>query len=150
MSTRPSSPVAEAPVLAANTLPTTASLPQAVATAAAAGQPLVVMTTLRGCPYCDLIRGSYLGPMLRNGQVHAIQLDIRDRNAILQGFAGRTTPMAQAKAWKATFAPTVLFLGPRGEELAERLVGVAVPDLYGGFLDARLSEARQRLVSLKS
>jgi hypothetical protein len=107
------------------------------------------MTTLKGCPYCDLVRGSYLGPMLRDGQVHAIQLDMRDRSAPLQGFGGRTTPMAQVKAWKATFAPTVLFLGPKGEELAERLVGVAVPDLYGGFLDARLTEARQQLKTLR-
>jgi len=47
--------------------------------------------------------------------------------------------------WKARFTPTVLFFGPDGRELAERLVGVAVPDFYGDYLSARLSEARRKL-----
>lgn len=104
------------------------------------------MTTLAGCPYCDLVRNHHLLPMLRQGRVHAIQIDIRDRNSALQDFGGSlTTPADQAKAWKARFAPTVLFLGLRGEELAERLVGVAVPDFYGDYLDDRLQQARARL-----
>lgn len=45
-------------------------------------------------------------------------------------------------------APTVLFLGPRGEELAERLVGVAVEEMYGDFLQARLQEARTKLAKM--
>lgn len=127
-------------------LPTPASLRGATQAAAAHGEPLVVMTTLTGCPYCDLVRNHHLLPMLRQGQVHAIQVDIRDRTGNLQGFDGSmTTPADQAKAWKARFAPTVLFLGPEGRELAERLVGVAVPDFYAEYLDARLTEARARL-----
>ena len=114
--------------------------------AAARGEPLVVMTTLTGCPYCDLVRNHHLLPMLRQGQVHAIQIDVRDRTSTLQGFDGSmTTPADQAKAWKARFAPTVLFLGPKGDELAERLVGVAVADFYGEYLNERLQQARARL-----
>ena len=58
---------------------------------------------------------------------------------------GCSIPADQARAWKARFAPTVLFLGPNGQELAERLVGVAVPDFYGEYLEARLTEARSKL-----
>ena len=131
---------------ASPTLPSPASLRGAAQTSAARGEPLVVMTTLTGCPYCDLVRNHYLLPMLRQGQVHAIQIDTRDRTSNLQGFDGSmTTPADQAKAWKARFAPTVLFLGAKGEELAERLVGVAVPDFYGEYLDERLRQARARL-----
>ena len=84
--------------------------------------------------------------MRREGKVQAVQIDIRDRSSNLQGFMGEnTTPAEQARLWKARFAPTVLFLGPKGQELAERLVGVAVPDFYGDSLDARLMEARKRL-----
>ena len=84
--------------------------------------------------------------MLRQGQVHAIQLDTRDRSSNLQGFDGSmTTPADQTGAWKARFTPTVLFLGPDGKELAERLVGIAVPDFYGEYLDERLRQARARL-----
>jgi len=127
-------------------LPSPSSLRAVAQAAALRGEPLVVMTTLSGCPYCDLVRNHYLLPMRREGLVQAVQIDIRDRTSNLQGFAGEsTTPADQAMAWKARFAPTVLFLGPHGQELAERLVGVAVPDFYGEYLQARLSEARRKL-----
>lgn len=127
-------------------LPSPSSLRAAAQAAAARGEPLVVMTTLAGCPYCDLVRNHHLLPLRREGAVQAVQIDIRDRTSNLQGFAGEnTTPAEQARAWKARFAPTVLFLGPNGQELAERLVGVAVPDFYGDYLQARLSEARNKL-----
>jgi hypothetical protein len=133
----------------AATLPTTASLPDAAIRAAQQGHALVVMTTLRGCPYCDVVRGHYLAPMMKAGQLQAIQLDLTDRQSSLVGFDGRpTTPYAQVRAWKATFAPTVLFFGPRGDELAERLVGIAVADMYGSYLEARLLQSRQ-LLALK-
>ncbi|MBA4257290.1 MAG: hypothetical protein C0445_15630 [Polaromonas sp.] len=128
------------------TLPSTDSLPAAARAAALRGKPLVVMTTLNGCPYCDVVRGHYLAPMTRAGDIHAIQLDMTDRRTPLLGFDGRpTTAHAQIKAWQAPMAPTVLFLGPTGEELAERLVGIAVQDLYGDYLNARLQEATVNL-----
>ena len=146
--------VASTPDLPAKTpphtaaLPTTDSLPAAARAAAAQGQPLVVMTTLKGCPFCDVVRNNYLGPMLRQGQVVAIQLDMTDRTSALTGFDGKpTTPAAQVTAWKARLAPTVLFLGPDGRELAERLRGVAVQDMFGAYLDMRLREAHQRLTA---
>lgn len=142
----PNADAALIPPKSVNALPTPASLRGAAQAAAARGEPLVVMTTLPGCPYCDLVRNHYLLPMRKAGQVHAVQLDIRDRRGNLQGFKGEmTTPANQAKAWKARFAPTVLFFGPTGQELAERLEGVAVPDFYGEYLEARLTEARRKL-----
>lgn len=127
-------------------LPSPTSLRGSAQAAVARGEPLVVMTTLSGCPYCDLVRNHHLLPMLRQGQLHAVQLDVRDRTSNLQAFDGSmTTPAEQTRAWNARFAPTVLFLGAKGEELAERLVGVAVPDFYGEYLDARLQQARARL-----
>lgn len=127
-------------------LPVPASLRGAAQAAAARREPLVVMTTLAGCPYCDLVRDRHLLPMLREGRVVAVQLDVRDRTTNLQGFAGENTSAAELlREWKARFTPTVLFFGPDGRELADRLVGVAVPDFYGDYLDARLTEARSRL-----
>jgi thioredoxin-related protein len=126
-------------------LPSTTSLRASARAAARMGEPLVVMTTLDGCPYCDLVR-QHLVPMQRQGQVQAVQLDIRDRQTRLEDFQGRdSSPAEQAGLFKARFAPTVLFLGPQGDELAERLVGMAVPDLYGGYLEVRLDESRARL-----
>ena len=133
-------------MVTAAALPTPASLRGAALAAAARGEPLVVMTTLKGCVYCELVRNNYLAPMRREGLVVAVQLDVQDRQSNLQGFAGdATTPADQARAWKARFTPTVMFFGPDGQELAERLVGVAVPDFYGEYLEARMTEARGKL-----
>jgi hypothetical protein len=75
-----------------------------------------------------------------------VQVDVRDRRTLLQGFQGESASPAELVAsWKAKFAPTVLFFGARGEELAERLEGVAVPDFYGEYLAARLEQARLKL-----
>lgn len=130
----------------ASGLPTPASLRLAVETAAARGEPLIVMTTLTGCPYCDLVRQHHLMPMVREEGIQAVQFDTRDRSRPVQDFHGQTTTQADlTKAWKARFAPTVLFFGPGGRELAERLVGVAVPDFYGEYLAQRLAQARKFL-----
>lgn len=43
------------------------------------------------------------------------------------------------------FAPTVLFLGPRDDEVAARLVGAGVPDSDGAHFEQRLVTARKTL-----
>ena len=127
-------------------LPVPASLPQTAAAAKARRQPLVLLITLPGCVYCELVRRSYLMPLLPDTGLQAWQLDVTDRRAPLLGFDGKpTNAAAQAKAWRATFTPTVLFLGSRGEELAERLVGIAVPDFFGAFLEERIESSRKLL-----
>ncbi len=127
-------------------LPVPTSLPQAVLAAKATGQPLVLLISLPGCVYCELVRRSYLMPLLPEHGVQAFQLDVTNKSTPLIGFDGKpTTAASQAKAWKATFTPTVLFLGSQGQELAERLVGIAVPDFFGAFLEQRLAAARKVL-----
>ena len=53
-----------------------------------------------------------------------------------------TTHDALVRAWQVKAAPTVLFLGPGGREVADRLVGGS-PDFYSAYLDGRLERARQ-------
>ena len=128
-------------------LPTPKSLPQVALGAKALGQPLVLLVTLPGCVYCELVRRNYLMSLLQESGLQAWQLDITNRSTPLIGFDGQaTTAAAQIKAWKATFTPTVLFLGSKGEELAERLVGIAVPDFYGAYLEQRLATAHKAIL----
>ncbi len=129
-------------------LPVPASLRQAALAAKAKGEPLVMLISLTGCVYCELVRRSYLLPARLNDGLQAWQLDVTDKTPPLAGFQGEaTTAFSQAKAWKASFTPTVLFLGSQGQELAERLVGIAVPDFYGAYLEQRLVTARKALKS---
>jgi hypothetical protein len=136
-----------APALAKDTaLPVPTSLPQAALSAQAKGEPLVLLISLPGCVYCELVRRSYLLPARLNDGLQAWQLNVNDRITRLVGFDEKpTTAVAQANAWKATFTPTVLFIGSQGQELAERLVGIAVPDFYGAYLEQRLTTARKAL-----
>lgn len=127
-------------------LPVPASLPQAARAAAARGEPLVVMVTLRGCAFCDVVRRHHLLPMLRRGEVHAVQVDMLDRATPLEGFDGRRiTGYELARAWRLSVAPTLLFLDAGGRELAERLEGMGLAEFYGPYLEERLRQARQRL-----
>ena len=127
-------------------LPVPASLPAAAEAAARLGEPMVLLVTLPGCPFCELVRRSYLLPARQDAGLQSWQLDVTNRTTALLGFDGETTTAAlQTSTWKASFAPTVLFLGARGQELAERLVGIALPDFYGAYLEDRLATAREVL-----
>ena len=127
-------------------LPVLTSLPQAAQAAKAKGEPLIVLISLPGCVYCELVRRNYLLPARLNDGLQAWQLNVNDNTAPLTGFdRKRTTAALQARAWKATFTPTVLFIGSQGQELAERLVGIAVPDFYGSYLEQRLTTARKTI-----
>ena len=125
-------------------LPVPLSLAQAAVSAKAKGEPLVLLISLPGCVYCELVRRNYLLPARNDSGLQAWQLNVNDNTTRLMGFDGKpTTAATQAKAWKATFTPTVLFIGSRGQELAERLVGIAAPDFYGSYLEDRLAAARK-------
>ena len=131
-------------------LPVPASLPAAAGIAALKNEPLVLLISLPGCPFCELVRRNYLLPAQRDGSLQAWQLNISDRTTPLTGFDGQaTTAAAQIAAWKAGFTPTVLFLGPAGQDLAERLVGLASVDFYGAYLEERLAQARRAVVALR-
>ena len=127
-------------------LPVPKTLPTAALLAKTKGEPMVVLISLPGCVYCELVRRSYLLPARLNDGLQAWQLNVNDNVTPLIGFDGAlTTAAQQSKAWKATFTPTVLFIGSQGQELAERLVGIAVPDFYGAYLEQRLATARKSL-----
>ena len=128
-------------------LPVPASLRHAARDANAKGTPLVLLASLPGCPYCELVRRNYLLPMRAEG-LHAWQINVTDRKQAIAGFFGEsTTGAALAARWKATFTPTVLFFDAQGTELAERLVGVASPDFYGSYLDEAVLAAGKKLAS---
>jgi hypothetical protein len=49
------------------------------------------------------------------------------------------------RQWQISVTPTVLFFGPGGKEVAERLEGASLPDFYGAYLDQRLEKGRLAL-----
>lgn len=126
-------------------LPLASSLADELAAALRAGQPLVVMVSLDGCPFCRLVRDSYLVPLRRENGQPVVQVDMRSSVA-LRDFAGRAvTHDSLVSALRVSIAPTLLFVGPGAKEVAPRLEGVGAPDFYGAYLDDRLRAARRAL-----
>ncbi len=126
-------------------LPVPASLQQAAQAAFAQREPLVLLVSLPGCPYCELVRRSYLLPQRAEG-LPVWQIDVTDQRRPILDFAGEPASGAVlARRWKASFAPTVLFFDRQGQEIAPRLIGIAVPDFYGAYLDDAWALARKKL-----
>ncbi|MDP3761423.1 MAG: thioredoxin family protein [Ramlibacter sp.] len=134
-----------APAAHAAALPAAQSLGSELAQALRAGKPLVVMASLDGCPYCRLVRDNYLAPLLREGAIAVVQLDMQSAEAVT-GFDGaRSTHQAMLRGWSVKVAPTLLFFGKGAREAAPRLEGASIPDFYGAYLDERLRTARRAL-----
>jgi len=133
------------PAARAAELPLAHNLKDELAAALARRQPLVVMVSLEGCPFCKVARNNYLAPMHEQEGLQVAQVDMRSRTRVLD-FAGKAvTHDDLARQWKIRIAPTVLFFGRGGAEVAERLVGGYIPDFYGAYLDQRLEQARASL-----
>ncbi len=127
-------------------LPTPTSLREAALAAQSQGEPLVLLVSLPGCVWCELLRRNYLAPMRQEG-VHAFQITVNDRQLAVANFQGQPSHGADiAAAYRATFTPTLMFLNSQGQETVKRIVGVASADLIGALIDARLATARQSVL----
>lgn len=133
-----------AAIAAPVTLPSTESLAASLDQALRVKQPLVVMVSLHGCAFCKVVRENYLRPLFEAG-LPVVQLDMRDTRLVLDTDGSTVTQDAWIKKRGIKLAPTVLFLGPQGREVAERLKGAYLPDFYGAYLDEQLAVARRAL-----
>ena len=123
------------------TLPATDSLQAELAKAIKKNAPLLVMVSLDGCPFCKIARENYLAPLREQQGLLVFQVNMRSQRAI-KNFAGLTLTQDELiRSWGVKVAPTVLFFGRGGLEMAERLVGGYIPDFYGAYLDERLQLA---------
>lgn len=113
------------------------------------GMPLIVMLSLAGCPHCEVVRRSHLLPLFRNGPatqkplIRQIEINGHD---LVRDFSGRATTHAEfAGRYRFGIAPVVMFFDAKGEMIAAPLVGSMIPDFYGAYFDAALTEARSNL-----
>ena len=119
-------------------LPRPVSLPNA----ARGGEPLVVLVSLPGCPFCERIRRSHLLPLQREQGQGVVQLDLGTATSVIDFDGVQRSHDAVVRSWRVTMAPTVLMFDAAGAEIAERLVGAGLADFYGAYLDQRLQTAR--------
>ena len=128
----------------AATLPAAQSLPDELARALNKKQVLIVMVSLEGCVFCRQARQSHLSPMALSGTT-IVQVDMRKNQPVLD-FAGKlTTHDELTRRWKVSITPTLLFFGPGGKEVAERMEGAYHPDFYGPYLEDRMAQGLKAL-----
>jgi thioredoxin-related protein len=128
------------------TLPESKSLAFEIAQSLKTSKPLVVLVSLDNCPFCKISRENYLIPLMREQSVSVVQVNLGHTTAIIDSQGSRTTQAALINSWQIKAAPTILFLGKNGQELAPRLVGGSTSDFYGAYLQERID---QSVASLK-
>lgn len=115
----------------------------------AQGLPTILFVTEPGCPYCHELRRQVLFPMLRAGELQEIAL-IREVSAhatfeFIDVNGGVVDGASFAKTMGVFALPTLMFIGPTGEELADRMVGIANLEMYEFFLKASIETATRQI-----
>jgi len=111
--------------------------------------PILIAFTADYCHYCEVIKDEFLKPMILSGD-YTDKVLIREAEVNsytnIRGFSGEQIGLDNlAVQYRATMTPTIILLGPEGELLAERLVGVTTVDFYGGYLDNAIDAALAQL-----
>ncbi len=123
--------------------PVPSSLQDELAIAIRAREPLVVMISLDGCPFCKIARENYLAPLVREQGLRVVQINMQHKEQVKDVRGVSKTHEDLITELKVTIAPTLIFYGRNGAEVAERLVGIGSEDFYGAYLDQRIHTARQ-------
>ena len=118
------------------------SLQDELAQALKASHPLVLMVSLDGCPFCKIARENYLAPLVREQGLRVVQINMQHKDAVKDVLGVNRTQEQLIAELGVTVAPTLIFYGPAGREIAERLVGIGSEDFYGAYLDQRVATAR--------
>jgi thioredoxin-related protein len=113
------------------------------------GIPLLLAVTRIECGYCATLKREILKPMIIAGD-HPERVLIRELNldstSSVTGFDGQPASCwSVANGYEALFSPTVLLVGPGGEELTDRIVGLNTPEMYGWYLDRAIAAATRAL-----
>ena len=152
-------------------LPQPRSLDALLEQVAGDGRPIVAMFSLQGCAWCEAVRREQLAGLAREQAsrgIRVVEFDMRDERAFdaaparraraqapaasaqsaaaaATTIAGAGSPATLARLMGIRTAPTLVFLGPTGEEVAPRLVGYGSPDFYSAYLEERIDRAKAAL-----
>jgi thioredoxin-related protein len=113
-------------------------------------KPVVMITEISNCPYCERIKREFLGPLSVSTDfgpnITIVSINLESRASMLDFSGNKTTQDDWAMNMKVDFSPTVLVLHPvTGERLAEDIVGLATPDFYGFYLERNILRGLQAL-----
>ena len=115
--------------------------------------PLLLMFSMRGCTYCEIVEEDFLRPMLLSGEYDdkvIIRMLMTDGYETVKDFNGQEIEASElASKYDASFTPTVIFVNAQGALVADRLIGLTTPDFYGGDLDDQIEVALRRIQTIR-
>ena len=101
--------------------------------------PILLSFSAIDCSYCELLEEEFLEPMLLGGEYTdkiIIRKLVLDNGSRVGDFSGRQIDATRlSDRYRIHVTPTMLFVDSEGRELAERMVGINTPELFGGYLD---------------
>jgi thioredoxin-related protein len=101
--------------------------------------PILLAFSAIDCSYCELLEEEFLRPMLLSGNYRdkiIIRKLVLDNGSRVADFSGqRINATRLSDRYRVYVTPTLLFIDENGAELAERMVGINTPELFGGYLD---------------
>jgi thioredoxin-related protein len=129
-------------------IPTAMSLQAEISVALKTSSPLLVFVSLDNCPFCKIARENYLLPLLHEQSIPVVQVNFRHYASVVDARGNVLTQDQLIRAWGVKVAPTVLFLGKEGREIAPRLTGGSTSDFYGAYLDERIRLAQTAILRI--
>ncbi len=131
------------------TVPVATDLQQLRSQALSQELPILLTFTSVICSYCVLLEQDFLQPMLLSGEyrdkVMIRKLELGP-GASVTDFNGRKIMASELSSrYRVFVTPTLLFVDGNGKELAERIVGINTPELFGGYLNDCIETALLRI-----
>lgn len=126
--------------------PAAKSLLSEISIALKTASPLLVFVSLDNCPFCKIARENYLLPLMNEQSMPVVQVNFRHHTSVVDARGNVTTQDLLIRSWGIKVAPTILFLGKDGQEIAPRLVGGTTSDFYGAYLDERIRIAKTAIL----
>ena len=127
-------------------IPIAKSLQAEILIALKTASPLLVFVSLDICPFCKIARENYLLPLMNEQSIPIVQVNFRNSASVTDARGQVLTQDQLIRAWGVKVAPSVLFLGKEGKEIAPRLTGGSTSDFYGSYLDERIRTAQAAIV----
>lgn len=110
------------------------------------GQKKVVLMLVSqpNCSYCVQITEEILRPMIISGNYdnHTLfsELEINTGKTIRDFKGSEVNATEFAQRYGAWATPTLLFLDEQGNQVADKIIGINTPELYGFYVDKALSQ----------
>jgi thioredoxin-related protein len=111
-------------------------------------KPVVILFSLPGCAYCEVVRKNYLVPLLKeSAALRPIirEVDISANKRFADFRQKQVSHRELADRYGVRVAPTVIFIDSAGNLLTEPIIGGDTAGLYGGYLDNAFAEATRKL-----